>query len=49
MEKLRQIYDRVNQSGSGLVSNLAKAGLELGSKGYLFIGSFTRILFHTKI
>ena len=27
-----QIYDRVNQSGSGLVSNLAKAGLELGSK-----------------
>ena len=39
----------VNQSGSGLVSNLAKAGLELGSKGYLFIGSFTRILFHTKI
>ena len=26
------IYDRVNRSGSGLVSNLAKAGLELGSK-----------------
>ena len=26
------IYDRVNQSGSALASNLAKAGLELGSK-----------------
>ena len=26
------IYDRVNQSGSGLAWNLAKAGLELGSK-----------------
>ena len=26
------IYDRVNRSGSELASNLAKAGLELGSK-----------------
>ena len=26
------IYDRVNQSGSGLALNLAKSGLELGSK-----------------
>ena len=26
------IYNIVNQSGSGLASNLAKAGLELGSK-----------------
>ena len=26
------IYNRVNQSGSRLASNLAKAGLELGSK-----------------
>ena len=32
IERLMPIYDRVNRSGSGLVSNLAKAGLELGSK-----------------
>ena len=31
-ERLMPIYDIVNQSGSGLASNLAKAGLELGSK-----------------
>ena len=31
-KRLMPIYDRVNQSGSGLASNLAKAGLELGSK-----------------
>ena len=32
IERLMPIYDRVNQSGSGLASNLAKAGLELSSK-----------------
>ena len=32
IERLMPIYDRVNQSGSGLASNLAKAGLELDSK-----------------
>ena len=32
IERLMPIYNRVNQSGSGLASNLAKAGLELGSK-----------------
>ena len=32
IERLMPIYDRVNQSGSGLASNLAKAGLEPGSK-----------------
>ena len=32
IERLMPIYDIVNQSGSGLASNLAKAGLELGSK-----------------
>ena len=32
IERLMSIYDRVNQTGSGLASNLAKAGLELGSK-----------------
>ena len=32
IERLMPIYDRVNQSGSELASNLAKAGLELGSK-----------------
>ena len=32
IERLIPIYDRVNQSGSGWASNLAKAGLELGSK-----------------
>ena len=31
-KRLMPIYDRVNQSGSGLASNLAKAGLELSSK-----------------
>ena len=32
IERLMPIYDRVNQSGSRLASNLAKAGLELSSK-----------------
>ena len=32
IKRLMSIYDRVNQSGSELASNLAKAGLELGSK-----------------
>ena len=32
IERLMPIYNIVNQSGSGLASNLAKAGLELGSK-----------------
>ena len=32
IERSMPIYNRVNQSGSGLASNLAKAGLELVQK-----------------
>ena len=30
--RLGPVYDRINQSGRGLASNLAKAGIELGTK-----------------
>ena len=32
LNRLRPVYDRVNQSGKGLGSNLIKAGFDLGSK-----------------
>ena len=32
LNRLGPVYDRVNQSGRGLASNLAKAGIELGTK-----------------
>ena len=32
IDRLNPIYDRVNQSGSGMGSDLLKAGLDLGSK-----------------
>ena len=32
LNKLGPVYDRVNQSGRELASNLAKAGIELGTK-----------------
>ena len=34
--RLGPVYDRVNQSGRGLASNLAKAGIELGTKALGF-------------
>ena len=47
IERSMPNYNRVNQSGSGLASNLAKAGLELGSKA---IGSeFGKRLINTGI
>ena len=32
IKRLRPVYDRVNQTGSGLGSNLVKAGFDLGAK-----------------
>ena len=32
LNRLGPVYNRVNQSGRGLASNLAKAGIELGTK-----------------
>ena len=32
INRLGPVYDRVNQSGQGLASSLAKAGIELGTK-----------------
>ena len=32
LNRLGLVYDRVNQSGQGLASNLEKAGIELGTK-----------------
>ena len=32
LNRFGPVYDRVNQSGRGLASNLAKAGIELGKK-----------------
>ena len=36
IKRLRPVYDRVNQTGSRLGSNLAKAGFDLGSKALSF-------------
>ena len=32
VRRLGLVYDRMQQRGSGLASNIARAGLELGSK-----------------
>ena len=32
MDRLGPVYDRINQSGKGIASNLIKAGFDLGSK-----------------
>ena len=32
MKRLAPVYDKVNQTGSGLVSSLVKAGFDLGAK-----------------